>query len=178
MKFNGENLKRLIMEYPDFPSKGILFRDLNKILTDLSARKTILENVKNTLSHHNLQAIVAAESRGFIWGALIAEHFNMPFIPIRKSGKLPGNIHEEEYILEYGTDVLQIQKDSLKPYHGILIVDDLIATGGTAEACAKLVLKQYPHELIFYFVVELSALNGREKLKPFSDYIYTSVQYD
>ena len=171
------DLKSLVREIPDFPKPGILFRDITTLLQDAQGlRYTIdilTEKCKNTFS--SVDYVIGMESRGFIFGTPLAYGLGAGFIPVRKPGKLPGEVHSIEYELEYGIDKLEVHKDALQKGSRILIVDDLIATGGTAAATAKLV-QQAGCELVgFGFIIELRVLGGRQKLPPVP--IVTLMEY-
>ncbi|BAZ00367.1 adenine phosphoribosyltransferase [Tolypothrix tenuis PCC 7101] len=160
------DLKSLIREIPDFPKPGIVFRDITTLLRDPDGlRYTIdffaLQCINNGL---NADYIVGMESRGFIFGSPLAYKLGAGFIPARKKGKLPAAVHSVEYDLEYGTDSLEVHQDALPPGSRVLIVDDLIATGGTASATAKLVEKIGCELLGFGFIIELRDLQGRKYL--------------
>jgi len=153
-----------IAEYPDFPQKGILFRDINPIFRDKAKSEEILDFLEETYRPQNLDGVVGIESRGFYFGFALALRLEVPFHPLRKAGKLPGECVGQAYDLEYGQAVLEIQKDVLKSGQKILIHDDLLATGGTADAAAHLLKKQNVEIAGFSFLIELSELQGRKKL--------------
>jgi len=160
------DLKSLIRDIPDFPKPGILFRDITTLLRDPAGlRYTIdLFTEKCNEAEFKPDYVIGMESRGFIFGAPLAYKLGTGFIPVRKKGKLPAPVYSIEYQLEYGTDCLEIHQDALQPGNRVLIVDDLIATGGTASATAKLV-QQIGCELVgFGFIIELRDLQGRKYL--------------
>ena len=158
------DLKTLIRDIPDFPKPGILFRDITTLLRDPAGLKYSIDTLAAKVVDLQPQYIVGMESRGFIFGAALAYQMGIGFIPVRKPGKLPAAVKSIDYALEYGTDRLEIHADAFAPGSRILIVDDLIATGGTAAATAKL-LQQLGGELVgCAFVIELDALNGRSHL--------------
>jgi adenine phosphoribosyltransferase len=158
------DLKTLIRDIPDFPKPGILFRDITTLLRDPAGLKYSIDTLADKVVDLQPQYIVGMESRGFIFGAALAYKLGIGFIPVRKPGKLPAAVHTIEYALEYGTDRLEIHTDAFAPGNRILIVDDLIATGGTAAATAKL-LQALGGELVgCAFVIELDDLNGRSHL--------------
>jgi adenine phosphoribosyltransferase len=169
------NLKPFIREIPDFPKPGILFKDITTLLQDPTGLKAAIDLLAEKSSPLNPEYIVGMESRGFIFGAPLAYKMGIGFVPVRKPGKLPALVHSVEYELEYGTDTLEMHQDAVQPGSRILIVDDLIATGGTAGATAKLI-QQVGCELVgCAFVIELKALNGRDRLPPVP--IITLVEY-
>jgi adenine phosphoribosyltransferase len=158
------DLKALIRDIPDFPKPGILFRDITTLLRDPTGLKYSIDTLAAKVIDLQPQYIVGMEARGFIFGAALAYKLEIGFIPVRKPGKLPADVHSVEYALEYGTDKLEIHQDAVVPGSRILIVDDLIATGGTAAATAKL-LQELGSTLVgCAFVIELDALNGRSLL--------------
>lgn len=171
------DLKSLIRDIPDFPKPGILFRDITTVLRDPDGLRYITDCLAEKLAAAGLNAdyIVGMESRGFIIGAPLAYKLGLGFIPVRKPGKLPSLVHSVEYQLEYGMDSLEIHQDALQPGSRVVIIDDLIATGGTATATAKL-LQQIGCELLgFGFIIELQDLQGRKHLPNVP--IVTLVQY-
>lgn len=158
------DIKSLIRDVPDFPKPGIMFRDITTLLKDHKGMDYVVDQFVSHLSESNIDYIVAIESRGFILGAPLALQLGAGFIPVRKPGKLPAQVHSTEYELEYGSDRLEIHQDAIHPGSRVVIVDDLIATGGTAAATAKL-LDQLECELVsFAFIIELTDLKGRSKL--------------
>ncbi len=159
------DLRSTIRDIPDFPKKGIIFKDITTLLKDPQALKTALDKMHEAVKGMKIDKIVALESRGFLFGMHLAYSLGLGFIPIRKPGKLPAETITEEYALEYGTDKIQIHKDALQKGEKVLIVDDLLATGGTAEGAVKLVKKLGAEVAGLLFLIELSFLKGREKLK-------------
>lgn len=169
------DLKPFIREIPDFPKPGILFKDITTLLKDPAGLKATIDRFAEKCAPFNPDYIVGMESRGFIFGAPLAYRMNIGFVPVRKPGKLPAEVHSVEYELEYGIDTLEMHRDAVQPGSRILIVDDLIATGGTAGATAKLI-QQIGCELVgFAFVIELKDLNGRDRLPQVP--IVTLVEY-
>jgi adenine phosphoribosyltransferase len=160
------DLKSLIRDIPDFPKPGILFRDITTLLRDPEGLRYTIDLFAQKIEATGLRPefVVAIESRGFIVGAPLACLLGAGFIPVRKAGKLPAAVHSIEYALEYGTDCLEIHQDALHPGSRVLIVDDLIATGGTASATAKLVQKIGCKLEGFGFIIELRDLQGRKHL--------------
>lgn len=157
------DLKRYIRDIPDFPQPGILFRDITPLLNAPRAFQFTIERLTTLARAHGAEGIVAIESRGFIFGAPVAAQLSLPFVPIRKPGKLPAERNSVEYSLEYGSGELDIHKDALSAGQRVVIVDDLLATGGTAAAAAELVHLSGGVVGAVLFVVELSALGGRSK---------------
>ncbi len=170
------DLKPLIRDIPDFPQPGILFRDITPLLHAPEAFRYVIDRFAGHYHDANLDAIVAIESRGFIFGAPLAAELALPFVPVRKPGKLPAAHMSVEYSLEYGTSQLDIHEDALQRDARVLIIDDLLATGGTAMATAKLVelLGARVHSIAF--LVELAFLNGREALRDYE--VLSLVTYD
>ncbi len=158
------DLKALIRDIPDFPKPGILFRDITTLLRDPAGLQYTIDTMATQVCDLEPQYIVGMESRGFIFGAALAYKLGIGFIPVRKLGKLPAAVHTVEYALEYGTDKLQIHQDAATPGSRIVIVDDLIATGGTAAATAKLIEEIGSHLVGCAFVIELDDLGGRSHL--------------
>lgn len=159
-----KDLKNLIRTIPDFPKRGILFRDITPILQDGNAFKKVITIFKKE-TPEDIKKVVAIESRGFIFGAALAYLLGVGFVPIRKSGKLPWKKVKMDYDLEYGTDTIEIHEDAIEKSEKVILIDDLLATGGTALASAKLIEKCGGIVKKILFLVELTDLNGREKLK-------------
>jgi adenine phosphoribosyltransferase len=158
------DLKSLIRDIPDFPKPGIMFRDITTLLRDPAGLKYAIDTLATQVQDLRPEYIVGMESRGFIFGAALAYKLGIGFIPVRKPGKLPAAVYTVEYALEYGTDKLEIHRDAVAPGSRILIVDDLIATGGTAAATAQLI-QAIGCDLIGYgFMIELDGLGGRSRL--------------
>ena len=158
------DLKALIRDIPDFPKPGILFRDITTLLRDPAGLRYSIDTLATHVQGWQPEYIVGTESRGFIFGAALAYQLGIGFIPVRKPGKLPAPVHAIEYALEYGTDQLEIHQDAVASGSRVLIIDDLIATGGTAVATVKL-LQQIDCELVGCgFVIELDDLHGRSRL--------------
>ena len=171
------DLKSLIRDIPDFPKPGIVFRDITTLLRDPAGLRYTIDAMVQNFSAAGLNAdyVVGMESRGFIVAVPLAYKLGIGFIPVRKAGKLPSLVHSVEYELEYGMDRLEIHQDALQPGSRVMIVDDLLATGGTASATAKLV-QQIDCELVgFGFIIELKDLQGRKKLQDVP--IVTLVEY-
>ena len=170
-----KNLVDYIRTIPDFPKKGIMFRDITTVLQDKDGLQLAIDSMQNNLKNIDFDVVVGAESRGFIFGMPIAYNMKKSFVPIRKKGKLPAETIEESYDLEYGQATLEMHKDAIKPGQKVVIVDDLIATGGTAEAMIKLVEKLGGEVVQLNFLIELSDLNGRKKLSNYD--IKSCIQY-
>ncbi len=160
------DIKALIRDIPDFPKPGIMFRDITTLLSNAEGLTYTIDTLVEKCREENLipDYVVGMESRGFLFGVPLAYQLNAGFIPVRKPGKLPAAVHQIEYALEYGTDSLEIHQDAIAPHHRVLIVDDLIATGGTAKATAELLAKIGCEVLGFAFIIELLALKGRQQL--------------
>ena len=169
------NLKESIRDVPDFPKQGIIFKDITTLLKDKAAFHKTIDMLGEHYKGKQIDQILAIESRGFIFGSVLAYQLGTGFIPVRKPGKLPHHTEKVIYELEYGSDSLEIHKDAFQKDQRVLIVDDLLATGGTAAAVAKLVERLQGHVVGFSFVIELTFLNGREKLKGYD--IHTLIQY-
>ena len=171
------DLKALIRDIPDFPKPGIVFRDITTLLSHPEGLKYTIDTLTEKCQALGLAPdyIVGMESRGFLFGVPLAYHLNAGFVPVRKPGKLPAAVHQVTYDLEYGSDSLEIHQDALSNHHSVLIVDDLIATGGTAQATADLLDKIGCEVLGFAFVIELCDLKGRERLPQVP--IITLVEY-
>jgi len=157
-------LKDRISEYPNFPKKGILFRDFSPMLKDPSAMSFVVEEFEKHYNPKNVDVFVGIESRGFILASILAQKYNKGMVLLRKAGKLPGKTMKTSYTIEYGKAVLEIQKTALNAGERVVICDDLLATGGTAEAAAKLVEKMKAKVTGFAFIIELMELKGMEKI--------------
>ncbi len=163
----GLRAESLIRDVPDFPKAGILFKDINPILSDAPAFREVVDSLYAFAKDKRADVVVGIESRGFVFGTPLAMRLDVGFVPVRKLGKLPGETVRAEYALEYGTNVMEVQKDALHPGQRVLIVDDLLATGGTARAAAELVEKLDGKVVGCSFVVELGFLHGRDVLKDY-----------
>ena len=159
-----EELKRLIREIPDFPKPGILFKDITTLLSDAGGLRRAIACLAEPFRDARIDKVVGIESRGFIFGAAVAERLGAGFVPARKPGKLPARTTRVEYALEYGTDALELHEDAVEGGQRVLIVDDLLATGGTACAAADLITGRGAKVHAFAFLIELDALRGRERL--------------
>lgn len=160
------DLKKSIRDIPDFPKPGILFRDITPLLADPIAFRETIARMADAFRDEKIDALIAAEARGFIFAAPLALELNAAFVPVRKPGKLPYNKHSFSYELEYGSDTLEMHKDAVKAGQRVLVVDDLLATGGTVGACCKLLERNDVEIAGCLFCIELTALGGREKLAP------------
>ncbi len=168
-------LKEHIRDIPDFPKQGILFRDITTLLKEKKAFKEAIDSLTAKFKGKKIDVVVAVESRGFILGGAIAHKLKVGFVPVRKKGKLPWKTNSASYELEYGTDTLQMHQDAIMPGEKVLIVDDLLATGGTVKAVTELV-KQLQGKIVgISFLIELTALKGKEKLKGFP--VYSLIKY-
>lgn len=160
-----KKLEEYVRSIPDFPEKGIIFRDVTSVLQDADGLQLAINKMQELIQDMEYDVVVGAESRGFIFGTPIAYNQHKPFVLIRKKGKLPCETVEVSYALEYGTATIEMHKDSIKPGQKVLIVDDLIATGGTTEAMIKLVESLGGEVVGVVVLMELAGLNGREKIK-------------
>lgn len=158
------DLKRYIRDIPDFPQPGVLFRDITPLLSDPRAFSYAVDALTNPYLNGGVDAVVGIESRGFLFGAPLAYRLHVPFVPVRKSGKLPAAVMSVEYALEYGNSQLDIHRDALRPGQRAVVVDDVLATGGTAEAAARLVELLGGEVVGCLFLVELGFLSGRRRL--------------
>jgi adenine phosphoribosyltransferase len=162
------DLKKYIRSIRDFPIKGIMFRDITTLLKDPIALKETLNQLISFSKGYKIDKVVGIESRGFIFGAMLANELKAGFVPVRKPGKLPAEKESQTYQLEYGLDKIEIHKDAINPGDKVLIHDDLLATGGTAEATCKLIEKLSGEVVLISFIIELAFLNGREKLRNYN----------
>ncbi len=169
-------LRRFIRDIPDFPKPGILFRDITPLLASSGAFRSAVHQMAANFRGQHIDAVAAAEARGFIFAAPLAVELDIGFVPIRKRGKLPFKVHSFSYELEYGKDTVEMHQDAMSPGHRILLVDDLLATGGTMKACCELVEQTGATIAGCCFLVELSFLNGREKLEPYESFSLISYE--
>ncbi len=170
-------LEKKIREVKDFPKEGVSFKDITPILADPVLTSFVIESFISKIKGQKIDAIVGVESRGFLFGMMLANELNIPFIPVRKAGKLPSDVISEEYNLEYGKAVVEIHADSIQNGWNIAIHDDLLATGGTANAAAKLVDRLGGNVSAFLFVVELSFLEGRKNIDSESNKTISLIKY-
>jgi adenine phosphoribosyltransferase len=168
------DLQRFIRDIPDFPKKGIIFKDITPLLADPRALAAAVEQLSGPYASSGVQVVAGIESRGFIFGALVAQRLGAGFVPIRKPGKLPHKTLCESYQLEYGSDAVEIHTDAVAKGQKVLMVDDLLATGGTMSAACKLVRKLGGQIVAVAFVIELCFLHGRDKLKDYP--LHTLIQ--
>ncbi len=171
-----EDLKRLIREVPDFPKPGILFYDITTLLKDAAGLRAVNEALRKQVDGVDFDLVLGIESRGFIFGPVLANTLGKGFVPVRKPGKLPAATQRVEYALEYGTDALEVHRDAITTGTRVLIVDDLLATGGTAAAVTRLVEELGGTVAGLAFVIELDFLRGRDKLTGYS--VHTLLHYD
>ena len=163
-----ERLEDYVRTIPDFPEPGIMFRDITTVLSDADGLRMAIDEMAKKLENVDFDVIAGAESRGFIFGAALAYNLHKPFILVRKKGKLPCETVQQTYDLEYGTATIEIHKDAVQPGEKVVIVDDLIATGGTVEAAAQLIEKLGGEVVMMVFLMELAGLCRREKLKKYN----------
>jgi len=161
-----QRLEPLIREIADFPKPGIIFKDITPLLADPAGLSLAVELMANPYRNAHVDLVVGAESRGFIFGIAVAQALNAGFIPVRKPGKLPHQVRSKMYDLEYGTDTLELHADAITNAHRVLMVDDLLATGGTMRACCDLVTELGGNIIGISVLIELGFLNGRAKLNP------------
>ena len=174
-KSSTKSIAKKIRDVHDFPKKGIVFKDITPVLSDIDLFRKSIDLMVKPFIEKKIDVVVGIESRGFIFGTPIADMLNASFVPVRKPGKLPHETEQISYQLEYGEDSLEIHKDSIHEGQNILIVDDLLATGGTAEAACKLVCKIKGTIKGLAVLVELEFLNGREKLNQYN--VHSIVKY-
>jgi adenine phosphoribosyltransferase len=172
-----QRVRKAVRDIPDFPKPGILFKDITPILADAQLCRDITDAMHNQFRSQKIDGIVGVESRGFLFGMMLAQKFNIPFIPIRKRGKLPHKTIAFEYELEYGMAAIEMHTDAISEGSNILIHDDLLATGGTAAAAGSLVTMMQANIAGFAFIIGLDFLNGRQVLKNHTDNIFTLVDY-
>ena len=173
---NCDHLKKYIREVPDFPKKGILFYDITTLLKDKVGFATLIDQLSEHYLGQEVDLVLGMEARGFIFGPAVAYRLNAGFIPVRKPGKLPAATQKYDYALEYGTNTLEIHRDAIQKGQRVIIVDDLLATGGTAEATARLAESLGAEIAGLGFVVELDFLHPREKLKQYD--VFSLLHYD
>lgn len=172
----ADSLKKLIREIPDFPKKGILFYDITTLLKDKTGLATLIDKLSEHYIAQKVDLVLGMEARGFIFAPALAYRLNAGFVPVRKPGKLPAETVKYDYALEYGTNTLEVHKDAIRKGDRVLIVDDLLATGGTAEATAKLAESLGANIAGLGFVVELDFLKGRDRLRGYD--VMSLLHYD
>jgi adenine phosphoribosyltransferase len=172
-----QRIKSAIRDIPDFPKPGIIFKDITTILKDPELCEAIVDAFVGQLKDTRIDAVAGVESRGFLFGLTIATKLGVPFIPVRKAGKLPYSIKQKVYELEYGTATIEMHTDAFEPGQHILLHDDLLATGGTVTAASELIQEMGGVVCGFSFVVGLGFLNGKEKIAPISDKIIILADY-
>jgi len=170
-----EDLKKYIRNIPDFPKKGILFRDITTLIGNKTQFKKVIDGLAERYKDKKIDAVIAVESRGFIFGGALAYKLGAGFVPVRKKGKLPYKTIRATYSLEYGEDTLEMHEDAIKPGARVLLIDDLLATGGTLGAVIDLVKKLKVKIVEISFIIELKDLKGRSRLKDFP--VYSMIQY-
>lgn len=170
------DLTQYIRSIPDFPKEGIIFKDITTLLKDKDALRMAVNELYELAKDKNIDKVVGIESRGFIFGAMLAEKLNAGFVPVRKPGKLPAETITENYALEYGMDSIEIHKDAIKPGERVLLHDDLLATGGTMEAACRLIESLGGEIVQISFLIELAFLKGREHLKEYD--VRSLVSFD
>ncbi len=171
-----KTVKDYVLTIPDFPEPGIMFRDLTSVLQDADGFQLAIDELLKLLEGQDFDVVVGAESRGFILGAPLAYRLHKPFVLVRKQGKLPREVVRQEYELEYGSAVIEMHRDAVKPGQRVVLVDDLLATGGTMAACAKLVEEVGGQIVSMLFLMELKGLNGRNKLAGYD--VRSVVEYE
>ena len=169
------DLKEYIRDIPDFPKPGIVFKDITPLLAEPKALKYAVDAIADLCSSHNVDAIVSIESRGFLFAAPLAYSMCKPLVPVRKKGKLPYDTHSVTYDLEYGTDTVEVHTDAISHGQNVIILDDLLATGGTMAAAAELVEQSGGKVSGLAVLVELTDLNGRERLKDYD--VMSLIEY-
>ncbi|RKP36904.1 adenine phosphoribosyltransferase [Dimargaris cristalligena] len=168
MEFNSEHIKSIIRIVPDFPKKGIHFYDIFPLFQNPAALESVITHITDHIKAQNkepVDAIVGLDARGFLFGALVCARLGVPFVPVRKAGKLPGQTVQVCYTKEYGQDVFEMQSDAIKPGQKVVVIDDLIATGGSALAAGELVAQLGGQVVEFIFMIELEGLDGTAQLK-------------
>lgn len=169
-------LTPLILDVPDFPKPGIVFKDFTPLLADAEGLALAVRCMAEPFRTKNVHLVMGAESRGFIFGTALALALGCGFVPVRKPGKLPRATHRITYDLEYGSDTLETHVDAVKPGQNVLLVDDLLATGGTLEACGKLARRFHANIVGMTVLIEIAALRGRDRLAPYAD-VHSVLSY-
>lgn len=170
-------LKQTLRDVADFPKPGIIFKDITPVLKDPDLCREITIALANQLKGIQIDAVAGIESRGFLFGLALAQALKVPFIPIRKSGKLPHQTIKQSYDLEYGSATLEVHRDAFLPGQNVLIHDDLLATGGTVVAASQLVTQLNAKVAAYSFLISLDFLNGKERLSSFSEHTFSLINY-
>lgn len=170
-------LKSAIRDVPDFPKPGIVFKDITPILKDPQLCEAVVESMVGLLDKRTIDVVVGIESRGFLFGLLLAQRLEKPFVPVRKAGKLPYETVQQEYALEYGNATIEIHADAFAAGSRVLIHDDLLATGGTVAATSQLIQRLGGLIAGYTFIISLDFLNGKDRLAAFSPHVHTLVSY-
>jgi adenine phosphoribosyltransferase len=173
---HAEKLRAAVRDVPDFPQPGIIFKDITPILSDGALFRTALTQLTGTVGTATIDKVAGIDARGFIFGASVADRLNAGFVPLRKHGKLPYKTECRSYALEYGEATIEIHEDAILPGENVLLIDDLLATGGTAGAAVELIRKLQGNLVAASFLIELTFLNGRDKL-PSDVPIHAIIQY-
>ena len=173
----SQKIQSVIRDVQDFPKEGIVFKDITPILADSALCMEVIDAFVEQLKDLKLDAVVGVESRGFLFGMMLANELNLPFVPVRKKGKLPCEVVSHQYDLEYGSAEVEIHVDAIQKGWNVLVHDDLLATGGTASASAELIKKLGGLVCGFAFVIELAFLNGKNKLNEYTDNTISLVKY-
>ena len=162
-----DHLRTLIRDIPDFPKPGIVFKDITPLLANPAALSLAIEHLTQPYRHQRVDIVAGAESRGFIFGTALAHNLSAGFVPIRKPGKLPSQTHAESFVLEYGTEIVEVHTDAIRPGSKVLLVDDLLATGGTMAACCRLIERLQGRIVGVAVLIELAYLDGRRCVDPY-----------
>ena len=173
----AEKIKKTVRDVNDFPKPGIVFKDITPILKDPELCQEIIKSLAAQLADVEIDVVAGIESRGFLFGPGLAQLLNVPFIPIRKAGKLPYKTIKESYALEYGTATIEVHEDALLPGQRVLIHDDLLATGGTVVAASKLMMQLGASVAAYSFIISLDFLNGKDRLTPYDASVYSLAGY-
>ncbi len=169
------DLSKFVRDIPDFPKPGIMFKDITPLLSNYDAYQTAIQRMADHFRDQSIEVVTAAEARGFLFAAPLALELGVGFVPIRKPGKLPYQKRSYSYALEYGTDTLEMHIDGIEPGERVLVVDDLLATGGTVEACVRMIEECQAQVVACAFLIELGFLNGAAKLAPHA--VYSLIKY-
>jgi adenine phosphoribosyltransferase len=173
---NADELRACVRDIPDFPKPGVIYKDITPLLSNSEAFRSTIDLIADHFDGPGIDRVLGVEARGFIIAAPVAYRFGGAFVPVRKAGKLPWEIEREEYELEYGTDLLEIHRDAVEPGDRVVVIDDVLATGGTAAATVRLVEKLGGTVVGLGFVIELGFLHGRQKLEGYD--VLSLVTYD